>query len=272
MPELPEVETIMCGLRQSFEGEVIQDVVVRHQQLRWPIPKDLKICLVKKQISTLERRGKYILMRFDTGTLIIHFGMSGSLRIVNKTTPLKAHDHVDIIFSDDRIARYNDPRRFGAILWTQEDPLKHSLIKSLGVEPFQSDFTALYLRKKATGRRVAIKPFIMDSHVVVGVGNIYAAEALFLARIHPTTPSGLLTSEQWSRLVESIQLVLKSAIVKGGTTLKDFVNSEGKPGYFSQELKVYGRVGRPCVICENPLQGLTLGQRNTVFCGHCQPL
>ncbi len=271
MPELPEVETILCGLKPHFEGATIQDVVVRFPTLRWPIPATLKNDLVFQHIESLQRRGKYLLMRVNSGTLIIHLGMSGSLCIVQRTTPIKAHDHVDIIFSDEKILRYNDPRRFGAILWTKEDPLEHSLLKSLGVEPLQFDFTAQYLKKKATGRRMPIKSFIMDSHVVVGIGNIYAAESLFLANIHPAMPSGQLTITDCERLVESIQQILQSAINQGGTTLKDYVNSDGKPGYFKQQLNVYGRAGLPCPRCQKSLQRLTLGQRNTVFCGDCQP-
>ena len=270
MPELPEVETVMCGLKPHLEGAVVQEVVLRHHQLRWPIPLNLKNCIHHQQVRSLTRRGKYLLMQFDSGTLIMHLGMSGSLRIVTNTTPLGRHDHVDIIFSPQKILRYTDPRRFGALLWTEDDPGQHALLKSLGVEPLSPDFTHQYLKMRSMNRKIAIKPFIMDSHVVVGVGNIYAAESLFLAGIHPATPAGLLTSVQCERLVASIQQTLHSAIRQGGTTLKDFVNIEGKPGYFAQQLSVYGREGLPCVACQTILKGLKFGQRNTVFCEHCQ--
>ena len=272
MPELPEVETVMHGLKPHIEGAVINDVVVRHHQLRWPIPSTMRRNLCQQRVNTLSRRGKYLLMRVDTGTLIMHLGMSGSLRIVTSTTPLNRHDHVDIIFSNQNIMRYTDPRRFGALIWTNEDPSNHVLLKSQGLEPLESEFTADYLKERARSRRIAIKPFIMDSKIVVGIGNIYAAEALFLAGIHPATPAGALTQMQYQQLVKSIKQVLQSAIKQGGTTVKDFVNSEGKPGYLAQQLNVYGRASLPCVQCQAPLCSFKLGQRSTVFCVNCQPL
>jgi len=272
MPELPEVETVKCGLKPHLEGATIQDVVVRHPKLRWPIPTTLKSDLSQQQISKLYRRGKYLLITVKTGTLIIHLGMSGSLCIATNSTPLRRHDHVDIIFSDQKILRYHDPRRFGAVLWAEGDPAQHPLIKSIGVEPLEENFTPQYLHQRALGRRIAVKSFIMDSHVVVGIGNIYAAEALFLAKIHPSTPTGLLTLQKWEGLVEAIKHVLQLAITQGGTTLKDFVNSEGQPGYFAQKLNVYGRGGLPCVQCNTALRSIKLGQRSTVFCECCQVL
>lgn len=272
MPELPEVETIMHGLKPHIENAIIQDVVVRHHQLRWPIPPALQEHLSQGRIGKLSRRGKYLLMPTDAGTLIIHLGMSGSLRIVTRTTHLNPHDHVDIIFSDNKILRYTDPRRFGALLWTTDDPSNHALLKSLGIEPLDAAFTALYLMKRAHSRRVPIKSFIMNSKIVVGIGNIYAAEALFLAGIHPVTPAGLLTQIQCQKLVNAIKNILQSAIKQGGTTIKDFVNSAGKPGYFAQQLSVYGRTELPCVRCQSPLRQLKLGARSTVFCTHCQPV
>ena len=272
MPELPEVETIMHGLQPHIEGVIIQDVVVRHHQLRWPIPPALQEHLSQRRIGQLSRRGKYLLMPTDAGTLIIHLGMSGSLRIVTRATHLNPHDHVDIIFYDDKILRYTDPRRFGALLWTTDDPSNHTLLKSLGIEPLDAEFTALYLMQRAHSRRVPIKSFIMNSKIVVGIGNIYAAEALFLAGIHPLTPAGLLTRIQCQQLVNAIKKILQSAIKQGGTTIKDFVNSEGKPGYFAQQLSVYGRTGLPCMRCQSPLRSLKLGARSTVFCTQCQPV
>ncbi len=272
MPELPEVETVMRGLKPHLEGAIIQDVIVRHPHLRWPIPTDLKNNLNQQQVSKLSRRGKYLLINVKAGTLIIHLGMSGSLRMVTNQTTLRRHDHVDIVFSDQTILRYHDPRRFGAVLWTEQDPCQHTLLASLGVEPLEINFTAEYFKKKAMGRRIPVKSFIMDSHIVVGVGNIYAPEALFLANIHPRTPAGVLTLQQCEQLVEAIQQVLQFAINQGGTTLKDFVNSEGKPGYFAQKLNVYGRAGLPCLKCQTTLKHFKLGQRSTVFCERCQSI
>lgn len=208
----------------------------------------------------------------STGTLIIHLGMSGSLRILDFQTPVTVHDHVDIVFSDNRCLRYNDPRRFGAVLWTDKNPLKHSLLRTMGIEPLDMHFTGQYLMKACQNRRATIKTLIMNSQIVTGVGNIYAAEALFLALIHPATPAGVLSEQQYTQLVSAIKQILKSAIAAGGTTLKDFINSDGKPGYFAQRLHVYGRANQPCTRCSKPLQLMQLGQRSTVFCSHCQPL
>lgn len=196
--------------------------------------------------------------------------MSGSLRILTQAMPPKTHDHIDFIFKSNKILRYTDPRRFGAILWTEEDSTEYRLLKSLGIEPLNKHFTAQYLQQRGTVRCIPIKPFIMNNKIIVGVGNIYATEALFLSGIHPATPTNLLTAENYHDLVDSIKKVLRSAIRKGGTTLKDFVDSTGNPGYFSQQLKAYGRAGLPCVQCHATLQSLILEQRNTVFCESCQ--
>lgn len=271
MPELPEVETIMRGLSPQLEGSIIQNVLIRHNQLRWPIPSDLQIRLTQQKIIRLSRRGKYLLIQLVAGTLIIHLGMSGSLRILDTHIPPTRHDHLDFILSNDKLLRYNDPRRFGAILWTQDEPSTHPLLKSMGIEPLSTQFTGKYLHQHASSRKVSIKPFIMNSKIVTGIGNIYAAEALFMARIHPITPAALLSLEECERIVISIKQVLHAAITQGGTTLKDFVNSEGKPGYFSQKLHVYGRAGLPCTACGKPLYSIQLGQRSTVFCHDCQP-
>lgn len=272
MPELPEVETIMRGLKPHIERAIINDVVVRHHQLRWPIPPALQHQLSHEQIGQLSRRGKYLLMPTQAGTLIIHLGMSGSLQMVTSSTRINRHDHVDIVFSDDKILRYTDPRRFGALLWTSDNPLNHVLLKSLGVEPLDDEFTADYLMQRAFSRRVPIKTFIMNSKIVVGIGNIYAAEALFLAGIHPLTSAGLLTKTQCDRLVKAIKYILIAAIKQGGSSIKDFVNSTGKPGYFAQQLSVYGRAGLPCVQCQSPLHSFKLSARSTVFCANCQPV
>ncbi|MBA2648950.1 MAG: bifunctional DNA-formamidopyrimidine glycosylase/DNA-(apurinic or apyrimidinic site) lyase [Legionella sp.] len=270
MPELPEVETILRGLIPHLEQHLIQEVRIRNSQLRWPIPSDLSLNLNNQRILHLSRRGKYLLIQVSTGTLIIHLGMSGSLRMVNDTTALRLHDHFDLVFSNHTLLRYNDPRRFGAILWTTADPLFHPLLKTIGLEPFDSQFDGRYLQQQSLRRNTNIKSFIMNSKIVAGIGNIYAAEILFLSHLHPNKAVSLLTQAQWDHLGIIIPQVLQSAIHKGGTTLKDYVNSEGKPGYFSQDLYVYGRGGLLCKVCQHPLDTLKLNQRSTVFCAHCQ--
>ena len=271
MPELPEVETIKCGLIPHLKDAVIQNTVVRQHQLRWPIPNTLSSHLNLQKIRTVSRRGKYLLIHLGSGTLIVHLGMSGSLCVFNANIPIRPHDHVDIILSDKKIVRYHDPRRFGAILWTQDDPMSHPLLKSIGIEPLDKQFTGANLHQQSLNRQVPIKSFIMNSKVVAGIGNIYAAEALFLARLHPTTPAGQITLNQYEQLVLAIKTVLTQAIAAGGTTLKDFIDSNGQPGYFAQKLFVYGRAKQPCMICHKPLQLLKMGQRSTVFCEQCQP-
>jgi formamidopyrimidine-DNA glycosylase len=270
MPELPEVETIKRGLITHLQNSIVQGVIVRHSHLRWPIPPNLNDRLSFKIIHQVSRRGKYLLLHFSSGTLIIHLGMSGSLRILEQNTPPLRHDHVDIILPQDKCLRYNDPRRFGAILWTEADPQVHPLIQSIGLEPLDSQFTGEYLHRVAINRRLPIKTFLMNSRIIAGIGNIYANEALFLSKIHPTTLAKQLSQAQCETLVQSIKEVLNNAILSGGTTLKDFVNSEGKPGYFSQQLYVYGRANQPCKICSSLLQLIQLGQRSTVFCMSCQ--
>jgi len=270
MPELPEVETILRGLTPHIQGATIDKAIVRTRQLRWPIP-ELNAHIEQQTILNVSRRGKYLLVRLKTGTILFHLGMSGRLCLLNEFKPPQRHDHVDIIFTNKQILRYTDPRRFGAILWTPDCPMQHPLLKNLGVEPLMEDFTCSYLLQRAAHRRKAIKPFIMDHKIVVGIGNIYAAESLFLAGIHPAMPVGLLTESQARRLIDVIKQVLARAITQGGTTLKDFVNSEGRPGYFAQQLLVYGRGGLPCVTCGDTLQACVLGQRSTVFCARCQP-
>lgn len=272
MPELPEVETTLRGIQPHIQGQRINQVIIRHYGLRWPIPRNISDKLTKKTISQTERRAKYLLFNVSGGTFVIHLGMSGSLRIVTPDIPPKKHDHVDIILANNKVLRFTDPRRFGALLWIEHDVTQHALFKDLGPEPLTSDFSASYLWKKAQGRAVPIKSFIMNNHIVVGVGNIYATEALFLAGINPKTQAKKVSKESFIKLTKAIKLILRKAIKKGGTTLKDFVNSNGKPGYFSQQLKVYGRTGLPCVNCKSPLKAIRIGQRNTVYCEECQPL
>jgi len=271
MPELPEVETTIRGLQPHLEQAIVQGVIIRQYQLRWPIPNNLKQLLTQQQIMRITRRGKYLLFQCTSGTLIIHLGMSGRLQWLLQPSAPKKHDHVDIVFKNGCL-RYTDPRRFGAILWTNDDPIQHVLLKKLGVEPLTAAFTADYLYQHTRKRCTAIKVLLMNHHVVVGIGNIYAAEALFLARIHPAMPAHCVTHEQADVLVNQCKLILKKAITRGGTTLKDFSNSNGQPGYFSQQLHVYGREGLPCLSCQETLQAIVLAQRNSVFCPRCQQL
>lgn len=272
MPELPEVETVLKGVAPHLEGATIQDVMIREPRLRWPITPQFRQHLLHQRVGKLSRRGKYLLMPIGRGTVLIHLGMSGALSIVERTVQPEKHDHVDIIFSDTYLLRYRDARRFGCMLWTDEPPLNHTLLARLGPEPLSHEFSADALYERIKHRKTAIKTLIMNSHIVVGVGNIYAAEALFMAKVNPLTPGKNLSTAAIARLVSAIKAVLKAAIKQGGTTVKDFINSEGKPGYFVQSLAVYGRAGLPCVGCNNPLISITLGQRSTVFCEHCQPI
>ena len=270
MPELPEVETTLSGIKPFILHQKIVDMEIRHFQLRWPVPKNLKKVLTGQIIEKVERRGKYLLLKVAEGTLLIHLGMSGSLRIVPINTPAKKHDHIDIIFANQHCLRFTDPRRFGAVLFTTSEPAEHELISHLGPEPLTPDFSARYLWDLARGRKAAVKTFIMDGQTVVGVGNIYAAEALFMAGIHPNKPAGKVSLASYEKLEIAIRKVLGAAIKQGGTTLKDFVNSDGKKGYFKVHLQVYGRSGEKCLTCGTTLKGLRLDQRSTVYCPICQ--
>ncbi len=223
-----------------------------------------------KQILGVGRRAKYLLIRFDQGALILHLGMSGSLRVLSADTPLLKHDHVDLLLDDERVLRFNDPRRFGSIHWQTHPVMEHWLLRALGPEPLSDAFSGAYLKAAARRRKVAVKNFLMDAHVVVGVGNIYANEALFMAGIRPSLRASRVTRASYERLAGAVKEVLQQAINMGGTTLRDFVNQDGQPGYFKQSLYVYGRSGQPCKICETPLKGLRIGQRATVFCPKCQ--
>lgn len=269
MPELPEVETTRRGIAPHVLGKRVKQVVVRQPSLRWPIPDTVHQC-EGRTLKSLERRGKYLLLGFTNGTLLVHLGMSGSLRIAGNDEPPLFHDHVDLLCSDGTRLRYCDPRRFGAWLWTADDPALHPLLASLGPEPLTDAFDADYLLARAKGRKTAIKSFLMDSHVVVGVGNIYANEALFMAGIHPKRQAGRVSAARYEKLVVAVKTVLSDAIQMGGTTLRDFVGGDGKPGYFQQTLRVYGRGGEPCRHCKAPLSEIRLGQRTTVFCKTCQ--
>jgi formamidopyrimidine-DNA glycosylase len=270
MPELPEVETTCRGIAPHIRGKKIRDVVVRNRNLRWPVPVRLKSLLTHQTIKNVQRRGKYILLTTDRGTVIMHLGMSGSLRIVDDKAAVRKHDHVDFVFDHGKILRLHDPRRFGAVLWTDKNPAEHELLNELGPEPLTDAFTAQYLHEAMRGRSAAIKSVIMNSHVVVGVGNIYASEALFLAGIHPARAANRISLLRCERLVSAIKQVLAAAIAQGGTTLRDFVRENGEPGYFAQTLNVYGRAGEPCSVCGKPVSHKVIQQRATYFCSHCQ--
>jgi formamidopyrimidine-DNA glycosylase len=242
---------------------------VRNAELRWPVR--LPAELAGQTIRQVGRRAKYLLVHLDTGALILHLGMSGSLRVLPRSAPVLKHDHVDLELDDGRVLRLNDPRRFGSLHW-QADPVdSHWLLSALGPEPLGPSFSGAYLKAAARHRKVAVKNFIMDARVVVGVGNIYASEALFMAGIRPSTRAGRVTLVRYQRLAEAIRAVLEGAIAMGGTTLRDFVNQDGQPGYFRQSLYVYGRQGQPCKVCGTLLKGARIGQRASVFCPKCQP-
>jgi len=270
MPELPEVETTRKGISAAITNQSIDSVIVRDYRLRWPIPKTLKQQLPGQTINSVARRGKYLLLNTDTHCVIIHLGMSGHLRIVTQDVPVKKHDHVDIKFNDQLILRYNDPRRFGAILWTNEDPLKHERLIKLGVEPLTEQFDAELLYKNSRSRTIPVKTYIMNGSLVVGVGNIYACESLFMAGIDPRKAANTISHKRYQRLCDAIKSVLSKAIKAGGTTLKDFKKSDGKPGYFAQELKVYGRATKECVACGRKIKSVLISQRNTFWCSACQ--
>mgnify|MGYP002738539124 CR=1 FL=1 len=269
MPELPEVETTRRGIESHLLDQRVEQVRVRDGRLRWPVPEDLDVRLSGQRIRKVERRAKYLLIRAESGTLLCHLGMSGSLRLVDAATDAGKHEHIDVVLESGQALRYTDPRRFGAMLWVPEGE-EHPLLARLGPEPLGDEFTAGYLQDRARGRQVAIKPFIMDNAVVVGVGNIYASEALFAAGIDPRKAAGKVGKAKLALLVDEIKRVLDRAIEQGGTTLKDFVGGDGKPGYFQQQLFVYGRAGQPCLKCGSELREVRLGQRSSVFCGKCQ--
>lgn len=282
MPELPEVETTRRGIEPHLSGARIEALVVRDSRLRWPVPAGLPAQVEGGLIRSVARRGKYLLLETayesgpnsgTAGYMLLHLGMSGSLRVVPVSSPVEKHDHVDLLLDQAgqrHCLRLRDPRRFGAWLWIDGPVPSHPLLDSQGPEPLSDAFSGDYLHKLATGRRLAVKNFIMDSHVVVGVGNIYANEALFMAGIHPSRGIGRISKPRFMALADAIKAVLSHAIEQGGTTLRDFTSAEGKPGYFKQELQVYGRGGEPCVHCGSPLTLTRHGQRATVYCPQCQ--
>jgi formamidopyrimidine-DNA glycosylase len=269
MPELPEVETTRRGLAPWLEGRRITAVTLRRPDLRWPIPKEITRLLPGQPILGLRRRAKYLLLDTAAGSALLHLGMSGQLRILAPSVPVERHDHVDITLDSGRVLRFTDPRRFGCLLWQPPGKL-HELLRNLGPEPLSGDFTADFLFARSRGRTASVKTFLMDQSTVVGVGNIYAAEALFQAGIRPARAAGQVSLARYGRLVEAVRTVLAQAIESGGTTLRDFIRPDGTPGYFQQDLSVYGRAGEPCYTCGRALKGNRLGQRATVWCGHCQ--
>ncbi|MFK0573830.1 bifunctional DNA-formamidopyrimidine glycosylase/DNA-(apurinic or apyrimidinic site) lyase [Endozoicomonas sp.] len=270
MPELPEVETTRRGIEPHIEGHRVQEVIVRESRLRWPVPDNINKILSGKTILHVKRRAKYLLLDTGSGHLIVHLGMSGSLRVLKTDQPVGKHDHIDIIFTDGQRLRYTDPRRFGAVLWSEIPLNEHKLLKNLGPEPLDSEFTTERLYQMSRGKKQPVKTFIMDNKVVVGVGNIYASEALFKAGIRPDRACGKISRNRYERLVQSIKVTLTKAIEQGGTTLRDFVGGDGKPGYFKQELAVYGRADQPCLTCGKTIQEIKLGNRSSCYCRNCQ--
>ncbi|MBY0485202.1 bifunctional DNA-formamidopyrimidine glycosylase/DNA-(apurinic or apyrimidinic site) lyase [Nitrosomonas sp.] len=275
MPELPEVETTRRGIAPHLLGRSIANVIIRNPSLRWPIPGNLPELLAGLTIQAVTRRAKYLLLDCGVGTLILHLGMSGSLRILpyrlmqSIELPQK-HDHFDLILSDQTVLRLRDPRRFGAVLWHTGDILQHPLLMNLGPEPLTADFNAQQLFEKTRECRASIKQMLMNSHVVVGIGNIYANEALFLAGINPKIAAGRIGMARYEKLVQAVKQILQLAIEAGGSSLRDFVNSDGNPGYFQQQYWVYGRGGERCKICDHEIKQIRQSQRSSFYCPRCQ--
>lgn len=295
MPELPEVETARRGIEPHLLGQTFSHAVIRNHSLRWPVPNNLSAMIAGQQVLSVNRRAKYILIRIGqmeenraeksiAGDVLIHLGMTGNLRVLPASTPAQKHDHVDIHLGNEHILRYTDPRRFGTIQWvdysasgvdpslfdTPADAACHRLLANLGPEPLTDDFAGDRLYQMSRGRSVAVKNFIMNNAVVVGVGNIYASESLFAAGIHPTRAAGKISKVRYQKLADEIKQVLAKAIEAGGTTLRDFLKADGQPGYFRIQLNVYDRADEPCVVCGKPLQAKMIGQRNSFFCNTCQ--
>jgi len=269
MPELPEVETSRRGIEPHLVNTRVTRIIIRNRRLRWPVSRTLDRDLPGNTITSVTRRAKYLLINTSSGTAILHLGMSGSVFVVDHGTPAGVHDHVDIDFDSGKTLRFRDPRRFGSLHWSTT-PLKHKLLVSLGPEPLDDEFNAIYLWQRSRGRRVSIKQFIMNAAIVVGVGNIYASEALFMAGIHPRRAAGRVALPRYELLVAAIRNVLSSAIRAGGTTLRDFYGGDGEAGYFRQQLEAYGREGEACRRCNTPISAIVQGQRSTFYCKNCQ--
>lgn len=270
MPELPEVETTRKGITPKTLNQTIRAIEIRHTQLRWPVDQQQTSKLPGLVITSIKRRGKYLLLETPQGHIIIHLGMSGVLRVLPHDTPLKKHDHIDLVLENGYLLRYHDPRRFGAWIWYTDDILTHPLLSKLGPEPLSESFNGPYLFQKTRQRKVAIKNLIMNSHVVVGAGNIYANEALFMSGIHPAKLAYRLTQKQAEVLCQNIKTVLARSIEQGGTTLKDFLTPDGQPGYFVQELNVYGKENQACPVCGKLIQKQVINQRASFYCPGCQ--
>jgi len=269
MPELPEVEITRRGIEPHLAGRTLAGVVVRHRGLRWPVPHGLARALAGGRVRSVGRRGKYLVIQCDRGALIVHLGMSGSLRVLPADAPPGPYDHFDLRF-DGKVMRLRDPRRFGAVLWWRGAPEDHPLLAGLGVEPLSAAFDGDALYRAARGRRAAIKQLLMDARVVAGVGNIYASESLYRAGIHPATPAGRLSRARCARLAAAVRETLLDAITAGGSTLRDFVHADGAAGYFQIRYFVYDRAGEPCRACGRPVKRIVQGQRSTFFCPRCQ--
>lgn len=269
MPELPEVETTLRGVAPHLVGQRIVEVDVRERRLRWPVPRTVD-ALAGSTIESASRRAKYLLFEVGGGTLILHLGMSGSLRIADPEIEWRKHDHLALRMQNGKELRFHDPRRFGCVLFTKSDPAKHKLIRNLGPEPLDEEFDAAFLAALAKDKKVAIKQFIMNANIVVGVGNIYACEALFMAGIHPTRAAGKVSKPRLEKLVAAIKEVLGHSIEQGGTTLRDFLHEDGEPGYFKQSLRVYGREGEACGQCGATVKRIVQTGRSTFYCGKCQ--
>ncbi|TVQ84801.1 MAG: bifunctional DNA-formamidopyrimidine glycosylase/DNA-(apurinic or apyrimidinic site) lyase [Chromatiaceae bacterium] len=270
MPELPEVETCVRGLRPYLVGQQILSLQVRERRLRWPIALETDRQVAGQSIRELRRRAKYLVLELERGALLIHLGMSGSLRLLPAPTPPALHDHVDLLLGNGQCLRLRDPRRFGMLQWVPAPAEAHPLLSHLGPEPLAPGFDGAYLHRRAAGRRAAVKTFIMDSEIVVGVGNIYASESLHLAGIHPNRAAGRIAAGRYHRLATAIRAVLEAAITQGGTSLRDFVQEDGNPGYFARCLRVYGRTGQPCAGCGEPIRQRRIGQRSSFYCARCQ--
>jgi len=270
MPELPEVETTKRGIEPHIVKRKVSNVHIRTTKLRWPIPRALKKHLPGQKIKSVKRRAKYILIGFEHGTLLMHLGMSGSMRICPPSRAWRKHDHFALELAHGKQLRLHDPRKFGSVLWHKGAPETHNLLVKLGPEPLHEEFDGHYLYQASRGRKVSIKQFIMNHHVVVGVGNIYASEALFLSHIHPKRAAGRVSEQRMTELVANIKIILQRSIEQGGTTLNDFLNENGEPGYFAQQLNVYGRAGEACVTCGAEIKSVVLGQRSTFYCPSCQ--
>jgi formamidopyrimidine-DNA glycosylase len=268
MPELPEVETTCRGIAPHVSGQRIERVIVRETRLRWPVSPEVA-GLAGNHIKSVSRRAKYLLMQLDQGHLIWHLGMSGSMRVLPIGAAVADHEHIEIQLANGQALKFRDPRRFGSLFYSDEDPLQHRLLRNLGPEPLADAFNATYLYACCRGRSAAIKTVLMNSHIVVGVGNIYASEALYLAGIRPTRAAGRISRVRLAQLVEAVRTTLIAAIAEGGTTLQDFIQVDGKPGYFRHALQVYANKGN-CNACGTGIRHLVQGQRSSYFCPHCQ--